>query len=430
MSSRRRQIALAALLALACILWLVATRDPSPDVRRWFGLWRTRHVLVSLALAWATIAVLLRSVSLRALARGLLATFSVALCWLLLEVAGIVGVVSYPRVFGQDHGEPLGSQPLPNAHVRGQTTGDIAAGWGVAAEPVDFDFRTDRRGFRNAEDREAADVYLLGDSILVAGLLPFEDTVTARLEKDLGRPVMSIALIGLSPQAERDLFRRAQVPVRGRLVLQLIFEDNDLVDSETFRRRQTGAPEPSRVSLADRSLSHNLELWILSHTQPIHPVAARFTGEIGGRPYYFAYARSAMRGHDGELPFIGAALAELRDEVVRQGGRYGVVLVPSKLRVLGPLCRWPPGSELGDYASQLSPLPGFLGQWSREVGVPFLDATEFFAARAASGEVPFFAADTHPNAAGHAALEQALSQWSALRDWLAAPSSVRSVRGD
>jgi hypothetical protein len=46
-----------------------------------------------------------------------------------------------------------------------------------------FAYKSDRNGFRNVIDRDAADIYLLGESILVAGLVPFDKIITSRLEK-------------------------------------------------------------------------------------------------------------------------------------------------------------------------------------------------------------------------------------------------------
>lgn len=410
------------ILLAGAVAWLAITRDPSVEHRRLLGLWRTRSVLVALPVLWSAMFLLARALSARAAARFILVTLAGAIGWVALELAGAAGLVSYPRLLGQEAGETLGSVPLPNTVIRGRAPGDIALAWGLPCDQVEFEYRTDRRGFRNDHDRDGADVYLLGDSILVAGLVPFQQTVTARLEAALQRPVMNISLIGQSVQAECDLFRRAAVPVSGRLVVHFVFEGNDLADSRTFRHQPpAGAPRP-RGTLVDRSLARNLELWLIRRTDPVHPAAARFTGDLGGTTYGFIWTGRTMRGFDDELPHIASAMATLRDEVVAGGGRYAVVLVPAKLRVLGPLCRWPAGSALADWREQLSPLPEFLARWCADRAVPYLDLTDALSTAARAGQVPFFPLDTHLNAAGHAVMADALASWEPLRAPAAPPS--------
>ena len=166
-----------------------------------------------------------------------------------LDAAGLLGLIDYPAVVLGVSNE-LGTEPIPRSDIRGVTYQDMDRD---RSEPIPFRYRTDRRGFRNRTDRDEADIYLLGDSILVAGLIPEEETIASRLEAEAGRSVMNIALIGIGPQRERDLLLHAGLPLEDRRVLHFIFEGNDLGDSKAYRSRQGAKPSGfNRLTAAAR----------------------------------------------------------------------------------------------------------------------------------------------------------------------------------
>jgi len=87
-------------------------------------------------------------------------------------------------------------------------------------------------------------------------------------------------------------------------------------------------------------------------------------------------------------------------------------------RVLGPFCRFEPGSEVADWTRHLGPLPAFLAAWAEREGIDFLDLTPALVASARSGAVPWFPADTHWNATGHAVAADAIASWQVVQGWL------------
>ena len=109
-------------------------------------------------------------------------------------------------------------------------------------------------------------------------------------------------------------------------------------------------------------------------------------------------------------------LSATRRDVEAAGGRYAVVLVPDKLRVLGPLCAWPPKSAIRDWKAELSRLPEALATWSREQHVELLDLTEALSGAAEKGPSPWFQGDTHWNARGCEVAAATLSAWHFLAD--------------
>jgi SGNH hydrolase-like domain, acetyltransferase AlgX len=413
-TSKKCWLAGAALLMLAAaVLWV--GMDPSPTTqttRRLFGLWRARWVVLALALVVLAVGVVLA-------AGGRERVFAYVTVWLALlctaagvELAGRTGLVSLARlayVPEIDLGS-LGTRPQPHVDVSGTTRQDMAGGWGIPAESVAFRFRTDRFGYRNEPDRAQASIYLLGDSMVVAALTPHPQTLGSQLEKRLGRPVMQIALINTGLQQQHDLFRATGLDVRGRLVLQFVFEGNDLLDSRRYSQGETGLTEErktDRWSLFD--LAWN---WLSRVTEPTVGLARQRSCEIAGRNYYFAWGRNSFEGVESEVAVVGSALEAFAKQVRAAGGEFAVVFVPKKLWVLVPQCRWPAsGSEFADMARHLGTFGAQLNDWSRAVGIPFFDLTGPLGAAVAAGRPVWFEADTHWNAAGQEVAAEALAAW-------------------
>ena len=294
---------------------------------------------------------------------------------------------------------------------------DTAQSWGLAPAPIPFHYQTDRRGYRNAEDRADADVYLLGDSFLVAGLVPVEQTLAARLEAALGRSVINIALIGLSVEEERDLLEASKLPLAGRTVVHFVFEGNDLVDSIKYRQtRQTGVT-PDPLARSERTLTYQVLMALQRRSAPVSVNAKRRTCSIRGRTYTFKWGAQSMRCPECErqITAITAALAETRRYVEEHGGRYLLVLLPDKLRVLGPSCSFPAESAIPNYRAELSLLPEAIARFAAETGIGYLDLSQPLLDAAAAGREIWFAGDTHWNAEGIEVAANALAEWAPLR---------------
>jgi len=351
--------------------------------------------------------------------------YAVAAVWLLLELIGAFGLVSYkdrltgPRKFS------LGFTRVPDRDVRGVTYQDTAYTWGLEADPIPYHFRTDGHGLRNAEHRDAADVYLLGDSFIVGALVPFEETVTGQLEGALGRDAMTVALLSISPQYEHDLMRELELPVEGRTVLQFIFEGNDQKDSHAYRTKRHGDPADRNAKKSQEKRGTLERLWRRSLTRNLfevlkpaddfsHEIAAR-TCRIEDQLYTFHYRRAQVKGLDDEIPHLTAALESYATEVRAAGGSYVVAFIPTKLHVLAPLCEFPAESDLREWDEHLGPLREQLVAWGAESGVPMLDLTPALQTAARDGRMPWYWGDTHWNAEGHRVAAETLADWPALR---------------
>ena len=420
---RRSSVLAASALLLAAGLWLAThVREPPPAPSRLlFGRWQTRNLIVALGLLWLAGGILCASAYRRAGVHFLVATVSFGVVWGALEVAGIAGWVSYAHLLGNaEHEEPQGRSRVPHVDLSGTAREDLADAWDLARPRIPYRFKTDSDGFRNEPDRASTDVVCLGDSFLVDGLVPHEAMVTARLEGLLGRSVRAIALVGIGPQEEAELLAEVHPELEGRLLLHFVFEGNDLLDSAGYYALKEGmAPPPGEEapSWKERTLANQLVLHLQVLTDPDPGFLRHRRGWIGREPYYFQWLRQSFEGLEGEIPRITKTLGEIRRSVESAGGRYALVLVPEKMRVLGPLCRFDEGSEIADWKSQCGPLPEALRAWAADNDVPFVDLTEALRASARAGAIPWFQADTHWNEIGHRVAAEAIATSAAVRTW-------------
>jgi hypothetical protein len=396
----------------AVCLYFTATHDD--EHRLFFGRWHARHFALTAAAFYVGILSLLACKSKRAVFAMIFASLLAAMTVGIVEVVGLFGIVSFPRVFGCAYGDGWHFRVVPNLDAKGTTLQDLAYALKYPSEPIAYHYVTDRRGFRNGKDRDEADIYLVGDSILVAALLPFEETLTALLEKKLGVQTMNVAIAGLAVQEERDLFKTANLSLRNRLVLQFVFEGNDLPDSARYRDDRAAG----RRAAANTTFSHNLLLWLMEQTDHRKLIEQRRIGTIGNIEYLFGPTGRSFQGFEAEFPHVCEALLDMQHFVTSSGGAYAIVYMPEKLRVLGPFCELPPDSTLKYDEKQLNPLRSWLTDWCREQGIDMLDLTDALAISTRVGAVPWFPADTHPNAIGHQVAATEIENWSAVTSWM------------
>lgn len=404
------------LCVLAAIGWAAThTSALSADrtTKLMFGLWKTRELAITGALAWLAVAFALASVSNKALLRFAISNASFAFAWISIELAGITGAVDYRAMLNPIAEGHLGTEPIPFADVQGTTREDLASAWGQPSPDIEFRFIADRRGYRNEPDREEASIYCLGDSFLVAGLVPWEDTVTAQLEKRTDNAVVALALNGLSPQEECDLFRESQLSANSKLVIQFLFEGNDLLDSAAYGAE---ASEDS-TSLKDRTLANNLILKLQDATQPVDEFLALRSGQYEGETFLFRWTRTAFAGYEAESRRILDSLAKFKSEVEAAGGTYAVVMIPSKIRVLGPHCKFTPDSPLADWQSHCSAWPTAVSAWCKAQEVAYLDLSPALQQAMQRGDMPWFNGDTHWNATGNQIAADAVANWEFVRTW-------------
>lgn len=404
---------LAGFAATLAVVLLVLRYEPPQFGRRLFGGLRAGDVVLALALAGLSGLLLLWCASRVAAQRVALAMLATGVAWLGAEV---VHIGLYDPVSAKD---TLGRHRMPHADVHGHTPPDIAWAWGLPCEQIPFHFTTNAAGHRNPPDRDRGDVYCLGDSCLVGALLPWPATVTARLEQAIGRSCVNVALIGLAPQeAQAEFLALEPVPdLQGRLVLQFLCEDNDLLDSRALRQP---AAAPAQTSLWSRTLIERTILALQAWTQPEVAEARRRTGRFGDQDVRFLWRHEPDSVLEQEVAVILSALESFARQVTDRGGAYGVVLIPTKLRALGPHCSFPPDTDLAPAERACSPLAAPLAAWSHRTGIAVLDLQDDLSAAAAAGRLTWFSDDTHWNATGAEVAAHAVAAWGFVREHLQA----------
>ncbi len=373
-----------------------------------FGYWRFRDValailILGLALAFA-VAGLGRQASL-----VFWATITpLVLFLILLEGVGRLGFVDWDALFGKRtaNTESPGWALLPNTSVSGQTYQDIASMMQVPSDPIEFDFRTDRYGFRNSSDSEA-DIIILGDSVVLGALVPKAMTVDSIVSEALDLPVMQAALLGISVQEQQKMLLESGVPLKDKLVVQFLFEGNDLLDSAEFRQPaqpQSDEPPVRRQS----SITRNIWLRLV---QMSNPRKALNSCKIEGSDYLFLWTRKSFAGFEDEFSAITAAIVTFKERLADVGADYALIFVPTKYRVLHELCDFPEISVISSPSENLSDLPEIAASWAMDVGIPFWDVTQHLKDAAHSGNYPWFWGDTHWNAEGHKAAGISVADW-------------------
>jgi hypothetical protein len=404
------------MIIVGSILILTVTADTTPttlETRRLFGLWRLPIFLLFLFSSVFGLAVLAYSAGRNAFLGFVTSAISVALFLGALESLGRVGVVEWGELFSRSQvdSDGVGWTAQPHQQATGETFQDIATRVGLPSDPIPFDFTTDRYGFRNPGD-DPGNMILLGDSIVLGAQVPRSKTVDAVLENLLDRPVMQVALLGLSIQAQHDLVLNSGIDLSGKTIVQFFFEGNDLLDSASYRARQS----PGDGTAKGASSSFIRLLWAVAAnaTDPTPPLESADYCMIDGQPYLFLWLRRSFDGHMDEVTHVQDAIRSFSDTVRQAGGTYRLVFVPTKFRVLNALCAFPAKSDIADVNAHLSTLPQTMRRWSDESGIPFLDLTDALTLAASGKRIPWLWGDTHWAEAGHDIAAHALNSWDAL----------------
>lgn len=290
-------------------------------------------------------------------------------------------------------------------------------------------FQTDYQGFRNSRDRRAADVVFIGDSVTEAGNVPEENTFVALTSKRLGLIGRNMGRAGYSTPHELVVLRKYALPCEPRVVVWQVAESNDLYENVVFENWiEAGRPprKPTRRGLAWNWQRQSLTYRLFQNIQVVEPwpLWGIFT-DADGKEHEVRFShltkyktqspneRIVPEGHAG-LPLLRDSLDEGRRLLAQQdtGAHMVVLLIPMKLRVMGPYVRM--SEELQSFLDpdwQIPPeatLAAYLSTLCREWGVTFVDATPLFLERSAAGDLVYLPLDTHLSDRGHELLSDLL----------------------
>lgn len=416
-------------LVITILLWCIAggilwaSIDPQLLNDSFFGLWRTRNFASAILLVVISLVTLFAIISKPFAFKYTLFLVQIVVAILLLEIIGQIGFINYAHVLGVDRSiitNSLGASAVPFLDESGKTYQDIATLWNLDQAPIKFHYKTDRRGFRNPSDPDEAMIYLLGDSIVVGATVPFNRTVAAQLQKNSGQTVLNIALIGLSVQEQHNILEKSNLPLNGRLVLQFIFEGNDLSDSNTYRKSGANSRLSEQIfeNVRKNSFLNNFVIF-LQRTSSINPASGKITRyncEISGKTYEFRWAKNSFSGLEQEQDEIIKSIDEFSKYIDNAGGNLAVVFVPSKLRVLRSLCSWPKGGRFNP-DEHVGPFRATILEWNNTSPISVLDLSPALIDISKKHYIPWFWGDTHWNKIGHETAAHEIANWKSFLDW-------------
>lgn len=327
---------------------------------------------------------------------------------------------------GLDNSDELGDLPFarpPHLHWEGLSRGDLAILGNRRdpyARPVTFD--TDFEGFRNSRDIRRADLVFIGDSYTEAGNTPEEETYVRRTGERLGISTRNLGRAGYTGPPEFIILRDFGLRCKPRMVVWQIAESNDLSEAISFARWiRSGRPrpyykfhEPTRADLwRQRSPTYQL----FSRLKP-WPYRGTFTEREGkGQQVWFLpvpLESPAKEEYQPGWPILENSIRQGAALLRTQNIDLTVLLMPDKVRVMGPFCpdlekngkRVRAGWDLPEDKA----LAAYLGRLCRDLAVPFVDATPALRQAAASGELVYLPFDTHLTPRGHVIVSDLLVQ--------------------
>ncbi|MDH5513825.1 MAG: hypothetical protein OEY45_01560, partial [Gammaproteobacteria bacterium] len=371
---------------MSLFLWLISfDNDQMPPyailgayTHRWFVL----NVAVSYIAIWLLI-ILLFSPNKKSFLNILVSHIALVFLFIVLEFPAMLGLINYQKYLPSGMTWTHKDEKLwvkPGINTKGEAPTDLRIVYGIDAPMLPYSFQTDRFGLRNPVDKDNAGVLLLGDSILVAGLVPVEDTVSERLEKALNTRVMNISQIGYSPQESLGRLEDTGLSLDGRLVVHFIFEGNDLLDHKRWRNTFYGEVEKPwiptvnresvKVPWPDSGLVKTLLNMLLMHKKvlPEKRSAICRTAEETSEKVYFFYDAEMIRENMSEFPQLVSLLEKASVNVKSRGGKYAVVYIPTKISVLHEHCSFETDSHYADPSTRESLLGDQLSKACNRLG--------------------------------------------------------------
>jgi lysophospholipase L1-like esterase len=274
-----------------------------------------------------------------------------------------------------------------------------------------FTFATDEHGFRNPSPwPERAEIVVLGDSMAFSYGVEDEQAWTALLAADLpGTRIINLGLIGAAPQQYQRIYEKFGQALRPSLALFCLFPCNDLPDAGRFDEwLQAGSPgnydewrHGGGHDAEQRTIRHQLDRSYLATflRYARQNLGSRFSGRTldfpdGSRlqlvPAIYARNETLAQPSHPSFRLVLDAVRRTRALAQETGSQFLVLLVPTKEEVYLPLVDEKPPPATAPFATQFE-----------QDGLPYLDLTPYFQARARQGERLFFEVDGHPNAAGY-----------------------------
>jgi hypothetical protein len=413
-------------------------------------------IMTSYLAAWGPYFLLSREGPALKAARFALLTVSVLACVSVLELAGLLGVVDYRVVFSTPTPPWRRTGNRPDAELLYIKEGprrvrltfqgaELSRMRGASRSHVyECDLRLDRNGFRNATEKEIADVIVIGDSFIEGLQVADSELITTHLSRLAGRSVVNLGRTSYGPQQELHVLRRYGLDMRPRTCVWAFYEGNDLQDLNSYEvvrknLRWIVEEKPTR-SIYARSFTRNCLGYVLrSWLRPDPGLSGRLhTGRFvdrSGRERELFFATGVQHGEEGpqlprgaspELMRFRAVLSEVKELCGRTGIDLVVVFVPAKFRIYRGLCKFDRDSPCRTW--EVDDLSDAIRRVVRETSpaAGFVDLTPRFLDEAA-GELLYLPDDTHWSPAGHRLAASVIADFLTARGNETRPQVARAV---
>ncbi len=403
------------------------------------GVTSTGHLIDNLVasylLAWALYVFVSDLPRKEIRARFVLMTLVGAAVLGLVELPGALGIVNYQALVGNS-GRTWWDRPgyvpdpqlvyrhAPHYRERGVVRrGNIGEGLCLPAHPpTSFDLRYDHNGFRNDEDRDRADVAVVGDSYVESSMLASSDLLTATLAAKLQIPVANLGVNGYGPEQELTVLKRYAVGLQPKTVVWVFFEGNDLLQLESDDDDSLET-FPEAVSWRDEMWTRSLTRNLLVATSKVmrgctpHRTYLQYRGRFqtadGQHSELFFWEKPGpLKGNDRDrLQRLRTILTEAYGLSRQHGFRLIVAFAPTSARVHYDLKNFEPSTpEMQGWV--VSNLPEEFEPMLHAISpeIPFIDLTGPLREAAAAGTLTYFPDDTHWTAAGQRVVGETLYQ--------------------
>jgi hypothetical protein len=282
-----------------------------------------------------------------------------------------------------------------------------------------YEVQYDRRGFRNDEELEQADIAVVGDSFVEGAQVRQPMLMTFHLHTLMGVRVANLGVTGYGPQQELLVAKRYAMGLHPTTLVWMFYEGNDLRDMDDYvrdRARFSSLME-QYTSLWQRSFTRNaLEgmARLLRGCVPDPLLVKRYIKlQVNGdvRPVYVLDAMQPVSPKEEEaLRQLKTILSEVYHLCREHGMRLLVVFAPQEYRVYHGLPQVVARSEEVEHW-HVNTLPVRVRQIGRDIApdIQYLDLTPTLRQAAAEGTAVFLWDDNHWTAAGHRIAAEAIS---------------------
>ncbi|MEQ9407224.1 MAG: hypothetical protein RIK87_05835 [Fuerstiella sp.] len=308
----------------------------------------------------------------------------------------------------------------PNYRATGQLTGGDLSRRRIGAPALTvrpYDVAYDRHGFRNDVNYDRVDCIVIGDSFVEAGNVLSDELSTHRIASETGLLVANLGQSYYGPQQELEVLKRFGLPLQPRICVWLFFEGNDLGD--VWRYQEFASSWPRSVanysSWKERSFTRNAFTWIATKFKDSTDLitterSGLFSASTGQQRLWFGYSGLNLGAREKEAIEITAASISEAYALCRQRDiQFIFAFAPTKYRVYSDLCGFDEDSPIQGWT--VNTLPEQLAETIRAISgeIEFLDLTTSLRDAAMTGQLVYYADDTHWSPEGHAIVGRAIS---------------------